>query len=189
MVCNYSLRCLVILLALAASSVAAQQADSLSQEQLKPLTEYRQQHRRLPGFFVFLLCEKQVDGRLCAAAFVQKTHAFTLAALTSQPETLSSHLMSGAPNPQGASGREWCYIEPQAGLCCLANALLPGWCMWQLASGLSEAAWGFCGAHFVDYEALREEAAHAAKAKAQTMREYVAKLGKAQRAAEETLEM
>ena len=24
-----------------------------------------------PGFFVFLLCEKQVDGRLCAAAFVQ----------------------------------------------------------------------------------------------------------------------
>ena len=47
MVCNYSLRCLVILLALAASPVAAQQADSLSQEQLKPLTEYRQQHRRL----------------------------------------------------------------------------------------------------------------------------------------------
>ena len=45
MVCNYSLRCLVILLALAASPVAAQQADSLSQEQLKPLTEYRQQHR------------------------------------------------------------------------------------------------------------------------------------------------
>jgi hypothetical protein len=41
----------------------------------------------------------------------------------------------------------------------------------------------------VDYEALREEAAHAAKAKAQTVREYVAKLGKAQRAAEETLEM
>ena len=51
-----------------------------------------------------------------------------------------------APNPQGASGREWCYIEPQAGLCCLAHALLPCWCMWQLASGLSEAAWGFCGA-------------------------------------------
>ena len=41
----------------------------------------------------------------------------------------------------------------------------------------------------VDYEALREEAAHAARAKAQTVREYVAKLGKAQRAAEETLEM
>lgn len=47
MVCNCSLRCLVIVLALAASPVAAQQADSLSQEQLKPLTEYRQQHRRL----------------------------------------------------------------------------------------------------------------------------------------------
>ena len=47
MVCNCSLCCLVIVLALAASPVAAQQADSLSQEQLKPLTEYRQQHRRL----------------------------------------------------------------------------------------------------------------------------------------------
>jgi hypothetical protein len=47
LVCNCSLRCLVIVLALAASPVAAQQADSLSQEQLKPLTEYRQQHRRL----------------------------------------------------------------------------------------------------------------------------------------------
>ena len=47
MVCNYSLRCLVMVLALAASPIAGQQADSLSQEQLKPLTEYRQQHRRL----------------------------------------------------------------------------------------------------------------------------------------------
>ena len=46
MVCNYSLRCLVMVLALPASPIAGQQADSLSQEQLKPLTEYRQQHRR-----------------------------------------------------------------------------------------------------------------------------------------------
>lgn len=49
---------------------------------------------------------------------------------------------------------------------------------------------GFCVLlAVVDYEALRDEAARAAKAKVQTVREYVAKLGKAQRAAEETLEM
>ena len=126
MVCNYSLRCLVMVLALAASPIAGQQADSLSQEQLNQLTEYRQQHRRLVqtafaascwcrsrAFFVFLSCEKQVDGRLCAAAFVQvqnlrigillesvqpwfsplcaqRTRAFSLAALTSQPRMLSS---------------------------------------------------------------------------------------------------
>ena len=25
--------------------------------------------------------------------------------------------VSEAPNPQGASGREWCYVEPQVDLC------------------------------------------------------------------------
>ena len=41
----------------------------------------------------------------------------------------------------------------------------------------------------VDYEAMRAEAAVAASSKTSRVREYVAKLGKAQRAAEETLEM
>ena len=49
--------------------------------------------------------------------------------------------------------------------------------------------WLLCLLAVVDYEALRGEAARAAKANLQTVREYVAKLGKAQRAAEETLEM
>ena len=41
----------------------------------------------------------------------------------------------------------------------------------------------------VDYEAMRAEAAVVASSKTSRVREYVAKLGKAQRAAEETLEM
>ena len=55
---------------------AAQSSSPLSPEQLKPLTSFRQQHRRLvpalPGQCRGLLdvCV-QVDGRLCAAAFVQ----------------------------------------------------------------------------------------------------------------------
>ena len=55
---------------------AAQSSSPLSPEQLKPLTNFRQQHRRLvpalPGQCRGLLdvCV-QVDGRLCAAAFVQ----------------------------------------------------------------------------------------------------------------------
>ena len=36
-----------VVLCATAASVAAQQADNLSREQLKPLTEFRQQHRRL----------------------------------------------------------------------------------------------------------------------------------------------
>lgn len=82
-----------------------------------------------PGFFfVFLSCEKQVDGRLCAAAFVQvqnlrigillesvqpwfsplcaqRTRAFSLAALTSQPQMLSS-LMSDVLQLFGSAGAE-----------------------------------------------------------------------------------
>ena len=56
-------------------------------EDLQPLTEFRQQHR------------KTIDGRLCAAAFVQDRKAYTGCAL--------------ARNPVGESGRPWCYVEPQ----------------------------------------------------------------------------
>ena len=41
----------------------------------------------------------------------------------------------------------------------------------------------------VDYEAIRAEAAVVASSKTSKVRKYVAKVGKAQRAAEETLEM
>ncbi|CAJ1365944.1 unnamed protein product [Effrenium voratum] len=44
---------------------SGQVASELSREQLKPLTTFRQQHRRL------------VDGRLCAAAFVQDKRVYT----------------------------------------------------------------------------------------------------------------
>merc|ERR1712032_1764824 len=58
-----------------------------SREQLQPLTSFRQTHRRT------------VDGRLCAAAFVQNRETYTGCA--------------DAPNPAGESGRPWCYVETQ----------------------------------------------------------------------------
>ena len=60
-----------------------------TREQLQPLTKFRQQHRRV------------IDGRLCAAAFVQNRKAYTGC--------------TEAPNPSGESGRPWCYVEPQVG--------------------------------------------------------------------------
>merc|ERR1719482_829233 len=61
--------------------------DGYSREQLLPLTKYRQQHRRT------------IDGRLCAAAFVQNRKSYTGC--------------TDAPNPAGESGRPWCYVEAQ----------------------------------------------------------------------------
>merc|ERR1712013_790435 len=58
-----------------------------TREQLQPLTKFRRQHRRA------------IDGRLCAAAFVQNRKAYTGC--------------TDAPNPVGESGRSWCYVEPQ----------------------------------------------------------------------------
>ena len=58
-----------------------------TREQLQPLTKFRQQHRRT------------IDGRLCAAAFVQNRKAYTDC--------------TDAPNPLGESGRPWCYVEAQ----------------------------------------------------------------------------
>ncbi|SOV83432.1 LCCL domain-containing protein [Plasmodium sp. gorilla clade G3] len=56
-------------------------------ENLKKLTEYRQQHR------------KTVDGRLCAAAFVQDDQTYTDC--------------TRATDPNGITGKEWCYVEVQ----------------------------------------------------------------------------
>merc|ERR1711907_792953 len=67
---------------------AAQPSDEgYSREQLQPLTKFRQQHRRT------------IDGRLCAAAFVQNRKSYTGC--------------TDAPNPSGESGRPWCYVEAQ----------------------------------------------------------------------------
>merc|ERR1740123_1320931 len=69
-------------------SCAAQSPDAVySRDRLKPLTTFRQTHR------------KTVDGRLCAAAFVQNRETYTGCA--------------DAANPAGESGRPWCYVETQ----------------------------------------------------------------------------
>ena len=61
-----------------------------SRDQLQPLTKFRQHYRRT------------IDGRLCAAAFVQDRKAYTGC--------------TEAPDPSGESGRQWCYVEPQVSL-------------------------------------------------------------------------
>ena len=66
------------------------QTNDYNRDVLAPLTKYRQQHRRT------------VDGRLCAAAFVQNRKAYTGC--------------TDATNPVGESGRPWCYVEPQVGV-------------------------------------------------------------------------
>eukprot|EP00397_Hematodinium_sp_SG-2012_P066662 GEMP01100664.1.p1 GENE.GEMP01100664.1~~GEMP01100664.1.p1 ORF type:complete len:147 (+),score=33.99 GEMP01100664.1:129-569(+) len=58
-----------------------------NREQLEALTRYRQQHRRT------------IDGRLCAAAFVQDKMTFTNCA--------------DIASPGGVAGKPWCYVEPQ----------------------------------------------------------------------------
>ena len=85
----YELMCLCTLLV----GVMAQQKpdEGYSREQLQPLTNFRQQHRRT------------IDGRLCAAAFVQNRKSYTGC--------------TDAPNPTGESGRPWCYVEAQARHC------------------------------------------------------------------------
>lgn len=62
-------------------------AGGYTRQQLQPLTKFRQQHQRT------------VDGRLCAAAFVQSRKAYTGC--------------TDAPDPSGMSGRPWCYVEAQ----------------------------------------------------------------------------
>lgn len=58
-----------------------------SREQLQPLSQFRSQHH------------KTIDGRLCAAAFVQDRQTYTGC--------------TDATNPAGESGRQWCYVEAQ----------------------------------------------------------------------------
>lgn len=116
--------------------------EGYDREQLQPLTQFRQKHRRT------------IDGRLCAAAFVQNRQAYTGC--------------TGAPNPVGESGREWCYVEAQL-------------------SGAAPA-WNYC-APVMDYDAVRASAGPVFKAKVDEVRAWVAKLQKTQRAAEQALDL
>merc|ERR1712032_983434 len=80
-------------------SCATQKPDAgYSREQLQPLAASRQTHR------------KTVDGRLCAAAFVQNRETYTGCA--------------DAADPAGESGRPWCYVEAQL---LGANGGAPAW--------------------------------------------------------------
>merc|ERR1719188_1790048 len=115
---------------------------SYGKDQLEPLTKFRQQHRRT------------VDGRLCAAAFVQHRQAYTGC--------------TDAPSPSSISGRPWCYVEPQL--------------------GATESRWGYC-APVVNYGAIRVETHHKNEEKIQEMQEYIAKLKKAELAAQTALDM
>ncbi|QOY40807.1 Fibronectin II collagen-binding/PA14 domain containing protein [Cryptosporidium parvum] len=74
-----------ILLAGNALSQTTQQAPT--SQLLQELAQYRQQFRRT------------VDGRLCSAVFVQDFQTYTDCTI--------------AKSPDGTSGREWCYVEPQ----------------------------------------------------------------------------
>ena len=95
-------------------------------DKLQSLASFREQHR------------KTIDGKLCAAAFVQDRKAYTGC--------------STSRNPAGEYGRAWCYIEPQASCHDCGGSLV---CLGvvgendgaQLASAASaSSAWGFCGA-------------------------------------------
>merc|ERR1712232_716195 len=67
--------------------MGAASSSGFAREELQPLTQFRQQHRRT------------VDGRLRAAAFVQNRETYTGC--------------TDAPSPKGDSGRPWCYVEAQ----------------------------------------------------------------------------
>ena len=77
----------ILSLAFLLGAAARAPEEGSSREHLQPLTQFRQQHRRT------------IDGRLCAAAFVQNRRSYTGC--------------TDAPNPSGESGRPWCYVEAQ----------------------------------------------------------------------------
>ena len=77
----------VFFLSMIPGDTARAPEEGYSREQLLPLTKFRQQHRRT------------IDGRLCAAAFVQNRKSYTGC--------------TDAPSPSGESGRAWCYVEAQ----------------------------------------------------------------------------
>jgi len=91
---------------LAVASAAGAPDAGYSREQLQPLSQFRAQHH------------KTIDGRLCAAAFVQDRQTYTGC--------------TDATNPSGESGRPWCYVEAQ-----LLNQS-PGAANWAYCSAVTD---------------------------------------------------
>merc|ERR1719362_146242 len=133
---RHILVCSACLFFLSHKAEAVTLATAPSDKELATLTRFRRQHRRT------------LDGRLCAAAFVQGGSTYTGCTDT--------------PNPDGISGRVWCYVEPQV---------------------LDEkTSWGYC-APVVDYNSLRRQVTKEMPTKVREVQEYVAKLQKAEAAA------
>ncbi|CAG9473824.1 unnamed protein product [Plasmodium vivax] len=105
-------------------------SQNYDKENLKKLTEYRQQHR------------KTVDGRLCAAAFVQDDQTYTDC--------------TKATDPNGITGREWCYVEVQL-------------------VGKGNRDWDYCKG-VVNYDVVRSKARTFYLAKANELSSAVTKL-------------
>ncbi|KYK70234.1 PA14 domain-containing protein [Toxoplasma gondii TgCatPRC2] len=82
-----TIRRAVALLCLSVPACLSEAPAPPTNDPLQRLTEFRQQHR------------KTIDGRLCAAAFVQDNQTYTDC--------------TDARSPDGTSGREWCYVEVQ----------------------------------------------------------------------------
>merc|ERR1712032_1498077 len=138
-----------------------------SREQLQPLTSFRQTHRRT------------VDGRLCAAAFVQNRETYTGCA--------------DAPNPAGDSGRPWCYVQAQIlgadGNAPAWNYCAPGLHCFSNILYIPFDLELFCVSSVVDYDAMRAEAKAVIDSKLGEVRGLVARLQKTQRAAEQALDL
>merc|ERR1719411_1038752 len=95
---------------------------------------------------------RTVDGQLCAAFFVQSGVAYTGC--------------TDSTDPNGVSGRPWCYVEAQL--------------------SREKPAWGFC-VPIVDYNAARGQAREEIAARAQAANQYIDRLHKAEAAAKDTL--
>ncbi|CAE7744852.1 unnamed protein product [Symbiodinium sp. CCMP2592] len=190
----------IVLLALGAG---AQLTDDLSREQLKPLTAFRQQHRRL------VLVDYDAQRSLAAAnvaaevqtvrSLVNKFGKAQRAAeeMARLVEVLLSVLLGGVVLLVLGAGaqltddlsREQLKPLTARGLLQVDGRLCAAAFVQVVESGVD--SWGYCGATdwVVDYDAQRSLAAANVAAEVQTVRSLVNKFGKAQRAAEETLEM
>ena len=72
---------------------------------------------RICGCTVGQTHRKTLDGRLCAAAYVHDSQAFTARVLADVIVVALGGLLQDcntASNPEGISGREWCYVEVRA---------------------------------------------------------------------------
>ncbi|CAE7205374.1 unnamed protein product, partial [Symbiodinium sp. CCMP2456] len=145
-------------LALFVLGVGAQLSDDMSREQLKPLTAFRQQHRRWSA-----VCRSICAGHLDKHVYTGCTTVLGLVPVeSSEPKWVKWQVVEGGVDSWGYCGATDCGVLQPAESKMLV--VLP----------------------VVDYDAKRSLAAANVAAEVQTVRSLVSKFGKAQRAAEET---